>query len=69
MTIHKHLKPKFMEVTLNEKITLETFNVVSDIFSQAITGELVGMSNIASLAETIDDAHEKMEVVEHANSE
>ena len=27
------------------------------------------MSNFASLAETIDDPHEKMEAVEHANSE
>ena len=59
----------FMEATLNGTMTLETFNVVSDIFSQAITGELVGMSNFASLAETIDDPHEKMEAVEHANSE
>lgn len=48
---------------------MEEFNVISDIFSQAITGELIGMSNFASLAETIDDPHEKMEAVEHANSE
>jgi rubrerythrin len=58
-----------MEDTLNDKMTLETLNVITDIFSQAITGELVGMSNFASLAETIDDPHEKMEAVEHANSE
>ena len=50
-------------------ITMEEFSVISDIFSQAITGELIGMSNFASLAETIDDPHEKMEAVEHANSE
>ena len=50
-------------------MSMETFNVCSDIFSQAITGELIGMSNFASLAETIDDPHEKMEAVEHANSE
>lgn len=43
--------------------------VVNDILSQAITGELIGMSNFASLAETIDDYHEKMEAVEHAESE
>jgi rubrerythrin len=49
--------------------TIEEFNVISDIFSQAITGELIGMSNFASLAETIDDPQEKMEAVEHANSE
>lgn len=48
---------------------IESFKVISDIFSQAITGELIGMSNFASLAETIDDPHEKMEAVEHANSE
>ncbi len=49
--------------------TSETFSVVSDLFSQAITGELIGMSNFASLAETIDDYEEKMEAVEHADSE
>jgi len=49
--------------------TVEEFNVISDVFSQAITGELVGMSNFASLTDTIDDPHEKMEAVEHANSE
>jgi hypothetical protein len=58
-----------MEAIMKEAATLESFNVISDIFSQAITGELVGMSNFASLAETIDDPHEKMEAVEHANSE
>jgi fatty aldehyde decarbonylase len=49
--------------------SIEEFNVISDLFSQAITGELIGMSNFASLAETIDDYDEKMEAVEHANSE
>lgn len=49
--------------------TLEEFQIVSDIYSQAITGELIGMSNFASLAETIDDPFEKMEAVEHADSE
>src|SRR3954452_8539421 len=58
-----------MEATTKEVITIEQFNVISDIFSQAITGELIGMSNFASLADTIDDPHEKMEAVEHANSE
>lgn len=51
------------------RMTMEEFNVISDVFSQAITGELIGMSNFASLADTIDDPHEKMEAVEHANSE
>ncbi|PSR14072.1 MAG: hypothetical protein DA408_15675 [Bacteroidetes bacterium] len=45
------------------------WDLVTDILSQAITGELIGMSNFASLAETIDDVEEKMEAVEHANSE
>jgi rubrerythrin len=58
-----------MNLTTMEPITIEKFNVISDIFSQAITGELIGMSNFASLAETIEDPHEKMEAVEHANSE
>ncbi len=58
-----------MEVETKVELTIEEFNVISDVFSQAITGELIGMSNFASLAETIDDPYEKMEAVEHANSE
>lgn len=58
-----------METLKKPVMTIETFNVMSDVFSQAITGELIGMSNFASLAQTIDDPHEKMEAVEHANSE
>ena len=58
-----------MNTTMVKSNSIETFNVISDIFSQAITGELIGMSNFASLADTIDDPHEKMEAVEHANSE
>lgn len=58
-----------MSATKTQSLTLEEFNVISDIFSQAITGELIGMSNFASLTDTIDDPHEKMEAVEHANSE
>lgn len=58
-----------METLQPPVITIEEFNIISDVFSQAITGELIGMSNFASLAETIDDPHEKMEAVEHANSE
>jgi fatty aldehyde decarbonylase len=57
-----------MEVAKSQ-FTTEEMNVISDVFSQAITGELMGMSNFASLTETIDDPHEKMEAVEHANSE
>jgi len=44
-------------------------NVVADILSQAINGEIVGMSNFATLTGTIDDPHEKFECVEHANCE
>lgn len=47
----------------------EVRKVVADILSQAITGELIGMSNFASLAETVSDVEEKMEAVEHAESE
>lgn len=58
-----------MEPTTSHFKSIEEFNVISDVFSQAITGELIGMSNFASLSSTIDDPHEKMEAVEHANSE
>jgi fatty aldehyde decarbonylase len=58
-----------METATKTTMTVEEYNVISDVFSQAITGELIGMSNFASLAETIRDPHEKMEAVEHANSE
>jgi len=58
-----------METANYEFESIEIFNVISDVFSQAITGELIGMSNFASLADTIDDPHEKMEAVEHADSE
>ena len=58
-----------MNAVEDATMTLEKFNVISDIFSHAITGELIGMSNFASLAGTIDDPHEKMEAVEHADSE
>ena len=36
-------------------------NVCSDILSQAINGEIAGMSNFARLTGTIDDIHERME--------
>ena len=58
-----------MQTVTKEAMTIEEHNVISDVFSQAITGELIGMSNFASLTDTIDDPHEKMEAVEHANSE
>lgn len=59
-----------MEQTLPTMILKEDQQaVITDILSQAITGELIGMSNFASLAGAIDDVHEKMEAVEHANCE
>lgn len=58
-----------MNATATKPLTAEEHSVISDVFSQAITGELIGMSNFASLVDTIDDPHEKMEAVEHANSE
>jgi len=58
-----------VQKTLTETIPLERESVIIDILGQAITGELIGMSNFASLAESIDDIHEKLECVEHANCE
>ena len=57
-----------MQTTI-DRISKEQEAIVADILSQAITGELIGMSNFASLAESIDDVHEKMEAVEHSNCE
>lgn len=51
------------------ELEIQNQDVVTDILSQSITGELIGMSNFASLAGVIDDVHEKMEAVEHANCE
>ena len=45
------------------------WHLAADILSQAINGEIAGMSNFALLTATIDDIHEKMECVEHANCE
>ena len=55
--------------TLTPVNTQVYWDVVTDILSQAITGELVGMSNFATLTGTTDDVHEKMECAEHANCE
>jgi ribonucleotide reductase beta subunit family protein with ferritin-like domain len=49
--------------------TIEEQDIITDVLSQAITGELIGMANFASLTEAIDDVHEKMECVEHADCE
>jgi fatty aldehyde decarbonylase len=55
--------------TLRSPIPVEQHAVITDILSQAITGELIGMSNFASLAGSIDDIYEKMEAAEHSNCE
>src|SRR5215471_7015567 len=65
-----NLKKIIMEtIEMKRTIPQEQVSIVTDILSQAITGELIGMSNFASLAGAIDDVHEKMEAVEHANCE
>jgi fatty aldehyde decarbonylase len=58
-----------LKVKISEPIPVEQESIVTDILGQAITGELIGMSNFASLTESIDDVHEKLECVEHANCE
>jgi fatty aldehyde decarbonylase len=55
-----------MEVLI---FTKEFRNIVSDILSQAIAGEIVGMTNFAKLTGTVDDLQERMECIEHANGE
>ncbi len=47
----------------------EYWLAVADIFSQAVTGELIGMANFASLTDIIQDTEEMIEAVEHAYSE
>ena len=49
--------------------TKEFRNACTDVLSQAINGEIVGMSNFANLTGTVDDVHERMECIEHANCE
>lgn len=43
--------------------------VYADILSQAVTGELIGMQNYASLVELCDEVEEQMEAVEHSANE
>ncbi len=49
--------------------TKEFRSICTDVLSQAINGEIVGMSNFARLTGTVDDVHERMECIEHANCE
>ena len=58
-----------MESTTLTEPKVDNSGVITDLLSQAITGELIGMSNFASLAGAIDDVEEMMEAVEHANCE
>ena len=51
------------------KLTAECRSVYADILSQAITGEVIGMQNFASLVGLVETIEEKMEAVEHAESE
>jgi fatty aldehyde decarbonylase len=53
----------------SSELSDEYRQVFADIFSQSITGELIGMLNFASLANVVDDVEEMMEAVEHADSE
>jgi len=43
--------------------------IVTDILSQAITGELIAMSNFTTLSEVTADLRQKMDAVEHAYGE
>ena len=43
--------------------------VYADILSQAVTGEIIGMQNYASLVELCEDVEEQVEAVEHSASE
>ena len=59
-----------MQITeTKEMLSLEEEAIITDFLSQAITGELIGMSNFASLMEAVDDVHEKMECAEHSDCE
>lgn len=51
------------------EMTAERRSVYADILSQAVTGELIGMANYASMAQLYDDAQGQIDAVEHAGSE
>jgi fatty aldehyde decarbonylase len=46
-----------------------TRGVWADILSQAVTGELIGMQNYASMAGLFSDTASQIDAVEHANNE
>ena len=51
------------------ELTAEYRSVFADILSQAVTGELIGMQNFASMVGMVDSVDEKIEAVEHAENE
>lgn len=51
------------------EFTDEYRSVFADILSQAVTGELMGMQNFASLVGMVDSIDEQIEAVEHAENE
>jgi fatty aldehyde decarbonylase len=51
------------------QFSAEYKSVFADILSQAVTGEIIGMSNFATLANIHTDLYEVMEAVEHADNE
>lgn len=54
---------------INPEATTEYIDVIRDILSHAITGEVVGMTHFAMMAGLTDEVEERMEFVEHADSE
>jgi len=59
---------KHME--LREKLKDPNYkSVVTDLLSQAIVGEIIGMKNFATICSIIDDYDEAMEASEHSNGE
>ena len=56
-------------LTENAEITEAQRGVYADILSQAITGEVVGALNFATLAGLHDDVDDALAAVEHAESE
>src|SRR5438552_15011396 len=58
-----------MTASQSQVFTPEYRNALMDVLSQAINGEITGMSNFAKLTGTVDDVHERMECIEHANCE
>jgi len=54
---------------LGKEVSAEYLQVVGDILSHAITGELVGMQHFASMVPLAEDREEKFDLLDHALSE